>query len=300
MRKILLGLLVAVAAVAAIVVSFASAATVTITIAPTGFVPRNVTITSGDTVTWRNTDTVSHQVVVDGTSCNITILSTQQGSCTFTRTGRFTFREPSRRGGAWRGTITVRAGAGSVTIVARPTTITYGGASTLIGRISTGRSGERVTVQAQPCGSNSFTNAGSVTTTTDGAWTFATRPNKTTVYRARWRNATSPALTVKVRPRVTLRKLTRGRFTTRVLAAQSFAGKVVVFQRFAVRTQRWVRVRFVVLRAGGTVTLPLNPTTLSRATFRARVRAGTRIRVVLGQAQAGTCYVASRSNVVRR
>ena len=66
MRKILLGLLVAVAAVAAIVVSFASAATVTITIAPTGFVPRNVTITSGDTVTWRNTDTVAHQVVVDG------------------------------------------------------------------------------------------------------------------------------------------------------------------------------------------------------------------------------------------
>ena len=297
MRRLLL-LLVAVLGLAA--AAPASSADALITITRAGFAPQNVTINAGDTVTWVNSDTVAHQVVVDGVNCNLTIQPGQRGTCTFTRTGRFTYRDPARRGGAWRGTITVRAGPGGVTIAARPTLVTYGNASTLSGRIASGRENERVTVQVQLCGATSFVNIGTATTTAGGNWVLAVKPSKNATYRARWRTSTSASLMVKVRPRMILRKLTGGRFSVRVLAAQSFSGKVAVFQRYASTTRRWVRVRFVVLRSGGTTTLPLNPTVVSRAVFRSRVRAGTRVRVVLGQTQVGGCYAPGLSNVVRR
>ena len=122
---------------------------------------------------------------------------------------------------------------------------------------------------------------------------------KSTTYEVRNKNTTSTQVAVKVRPRVTLRKLATRRFRVNVLAAESFAGKYVVFQRYSVSRARWVTVRRVVLKAGATVTLPINPTTTSTATFRARVKARLRVRALLTAAQAGTCYAASASNVVR-
>jgi plastocyanin len=303
MKKTMSGLVAAVMLAATLSLAAAvpsSAADAIVTITRTGFVPRNVTINVGDQVTWTNADTVAHQVVVSGVTCNVTVQPAQQAACVFNRAGRFAFREPSRQGGAWRGAVTVRAGPLSVTITAAPATVTYGAATTLSGRVSNGQANERVTAQAQLCGATSFSTLGTATTTAGGNWTFATRPTKNATYRARWRTATSAAPAVKVRPRMSLRKLTRSRFSLRVFAAQSFSGRVAVFQRYATARGTWVRVRFVVLRAGGTTTLPLNPSTVSRSTFRARVRAGTRVRAVLGQTQAGACYVAGRSNVVRR
>ena len=267
-----------------------------ITITPTGFVPRDVTINVGDVVTWRNTDTRAHQVVVERTTCNLTIQPGTSGSCPFRTEGRFTYREPAQRGNAWRGTITVRAAPASVSLTARPQTVTYGAASTLSGAVSTAQPNERLTVTARACGATSFTNVGTVSTTTGGAWSLVVKPLNTTVYQVRWRNVASAQVTVKVRPRVTLRKLTRGRLVVRVAAAQSFGGKVAVLQRYVPATQRWVRVRFVVLRVISTG----SPTIVSGATTRTRVKAGTRLRVVLGQAQVGACYVAGVSNTVRR
>jgi plastocyanin len=272
-----------------------TAADQTITIAAAGFVPRNVTVNTGDTVTWSNTDTKSHQVVVDRTTCNFTVQPASTGTCTFRTAGGFNYREPSQNGQAWRGRITVRAGPLSVTIAPSPSVVSYNGATTLSGSVSNGQTNERVTVQAQPCGVTAFATLATVSTTTGGAWTVAARPAKTTVYQAKWRTATGTT-TVRVRPRVTLRKLTGGRFAVRVSAAQSFAGKVVVFQRLNAVQGVWVRVRFVVLKAmGGTA-----PTAISGANFRARVRAGTRVRAVMGSTQAAPCYVAGTSNVVRR
>jgi plastocyanin len=266
-----------------------------ITITTTGFVPRNATINVGDVVTWRNADTRAHQVVVERT-CNITIQPGDSGSCTFRNAGRFSYREPAFRASAWRGTITVRAAAGTLSIAARPQTITYGGATTLSGNVSSSQANERVRVMAGACGSNTLANVASVDTTAGGAWTLAVRPLKRTVYQASWRNVTSPQTTVSVRPRMSLRKLTRGRLLVRVAAAQSFGGKLVSLQRYNPSTRRWVRIRFVVLRVISTG----NPTIVSGATTRARVRAGTRLRVVLGQGQAGACYAAGASNIVRR
>ena len=41
------------------------------------------------------------------------------------------------------------------------------------------------------------------------------------------------------------------------------------------------------------------PTVISSAKFRSSLRAKLRVRVVLGQAQVGTCYLAGRSNTIR-
>jgi hypothetical protein len=114
-----------------------------------------------------------------------------------------------------------------------------------------------------------------------------------------WKSATSAPLTVKVRPRVRLRKLAAGKFRAAVSAAQSFAGKRATFQRYSPTLRRWVALRRFTLRAAGATTLPLNPTTLSRATFRSKVKRRLRVRVVLPKTQVGACYVAGVGNVIR-
>jgi plastocyanin len=278
---------------ALVVVAPAGTADQTIVISAAGFTPRNVTINVGDAVTWTNTDTRAHQVVVDRV-CSITVQPASTGTCTFRVTGRFDYREPTQNRNAWRGTITVRAAATGVTIGASPRLVTYLGATTLSGAVSTAQANERVAVRAQPCGSTSFAALATVTTTTGGAWTLGARSQRTTVYEAQWRGATART-TVTVRPRVTVRKLTRGRFAVRVSAAQGFGGKIAVLQR-RTSTGRWVRVRYVTLRVmGGTA-----PTVISGANVRVNIRVGTRVRAVIGAAQVAPCYAAGTSNVVRR
>jgi len=285
---VLLGLVAALVAVAP-----AATADRPIVISAAGFTPRNVTINVGDTVTWSNTDTRAHQVVVDRV-CSITVQPAATGTCTFRATGRFDYREPSQNRNVWRGTITVRAGTLGVTIAASPRLVTYLGATTLSGAVSTAQPNERVSVRAQACGGTSFAALATVTTTTGGAWTLSARPQRTTVYEAQWRSV-SARTTVTVRPRVTIRKLTRGRFAVRVSAAQAFGGKIAVLQR-RTSTGSWVRVRYVTLRVmGGTA-----PTVISGANVRANIRVGTRVRAVIGSAQVAPCYVAGTSNVVRR
>ncbi len=285
---VLLGLVAAL-----VVVAPAATADRPIVISAAGFTPRTVTINVGDTVTWSNTDTRAHQVVVDRV-CSITVQPAATGTCTFRATGRFDYREPSQNRNVWRGTITVRAGTLGVTIAASPRLVTYLGATTLSGAVSTAQPNERVSVRAQACGGTSFAALATVTTTTGGAWTLSARPQRTTVYEAQWRSV-SARTTVTVRPRVTIRKLTRGRFAVRVSAAQAFGGKIAVLQR-RTSTGSWVRVRYVTLRVmGGTA-----PTVISGANVRANIRVGTRVRAVIGSAQVAPCYVAGTSNVVRR
>jgi plastocyanin len=274
-------------------------ATRTVTITSSGFSPKDVTIAAGDSVTWQNADTVAHQVVFDKAPCTLTIQAGSSGTCTFRTVGKLTYREPSRRGGSWRGSVTVKAAPTGVTIAASRSRVIYGGSVGLSGAVSNQKAGERVTVQASPCGAATATTVGTATTTTGGAWTLVVKPTKNTTYRARWKSTGSASIFVRVAPRIQLRKLATRRFAVRVLAAQSFATKLGVFQRYSTATRRWVRVRFVVLRAGGAVSLPLPGTMVSKATFRAKVKSRLRVRVVMTQTQVGACYSAGRSNVIR-
>jgi plastocyanin len=287
----------AAALVALAVAAPAQAATVPVTITRAGFVPNPVDIKVGDTVLWTNADTQDHQVV--GTQspeqfASPVLKPSETFAHTFREAGRFRYEDPLVRRPRLRGTVRVEAPAASLTLAASPRTATYGRATTLSGRLSTGASGEKVSLFAQACGTT-FVHVAETETTAGGAFTFGHRPTNNTAYQARWKSTSGATMTVSVRPRVSLAKIGPRKFRVRVFAASSFADKLAVVQRFD-RTRRvWVRVRLVTLRAAGTGT---QPTVVSGVTFRARVSARTRVRILLRQAQVGSCYVASRSNVV--
>jgi plastocyanin len=272
----------------------ATAADRTVTITRTAFVPADVTIAVGDSVTWRNTDTIAHQVVFGQTPCNLTIQPGGSGSCTFRAGGRFNYQDPSQRP-RLRGTVTVTGPRASVTLTASHRTATFAAPVTLSGFVSTQAANEAVVVLGQECGTPAFRPAGAATTTTGGRWTSVVRPRINTVYQARWRMNESSTATVKVRPRIRLSRV-GSRFTARVTAAQSFTGRTLLFQRYRPAVRRWATVKRVRL---GAATTPTAGTFVTTARFRARVRVGWRLRVFLTQTQAGTCYLAAPSNTVR-
>jgi plastocyanin len=274
----------------------ATAADRAVTIASTGFVPRDVTVAAGDSVTWRNTDTRPHQVNFDKAPCNL--MNIQPGasaSCTFRAGGKFNYRDASFPGGAFRGSVTVTGPKTSVTLSPSRKVAPFKAPVTLSGVISSQQTGESVTVSAQECGKTSFTQLGTATTTAGGNWTFTVRPGLNTVYRSRWRATDSPSATVSVGPTLRLTRL-RSRFTLRVSATHGFIGKTVFFQRYRAAVRRWATLKRVTLR---TVRPPVAGTVVTSVSFRSRVRRGWRLRALLPQAQAGTCYVSAASNTLR-
>lgn len=292
MKKIALLIVVATAVA---VVPGSTAATVQVAITAAGFVPNTVTIAVGDTVTWTNADTKSRRVVsTDAPFTSPVLAPTQTFSFTFTKVGRFRYEDPSVNP-RQRGTVVVRRFVNSVTIAAQPKTVTYGRSTVLSGKTSVARAGEKVTIFAKGCRANAYAKVGDVMTAADGSWSFSTKPLDHTTYRAQWGGATSETL-VRVRPRITLRKLAPHSYRVRVRAAESFAGKAVAFQRWNATRKVWVRVRLVTLADTG---LGVAPTVISGKDFRSSISAGKRVRISMSQAAAGACYLANRSGVIR-
>jgi plastocyanin len=273
----------------------AGAADRAVTIAGTGFAPKDVTVAAGDSVTWRNTDTKAHQVTFDKSPCNLTIAVGASGSCTFRAGGKFNYRDPTMPGGSFRGSVTVTGPRTSLTLSSPRKVAPFLAPVTLTGVVSSQQTGESVAVSAQECGKTSFTALGSATTTAGGNWAFTVKPALNTIYRARWRATDSPTATVNVTPKLRLTRV-RTRFTVRVSAAQAFTGKVVLFQRYRASVRRWATLKRVVL---GAAKPPAAGTVVTPASFRNRVRKGWRLRVLLPRAQAGTCYLSAASNTLR-
>jgi hypothetical protein len=188
----------------------------------------------------------------------------------------------------------VAAAPPSLTLKAAPAVVTYGGTSTLSGVLSTQKTGQAVDIQAQECGQTAFKKVASATTTTGGAFSYAAKPTMNTNYQAKLKGATSPSVTVKVAPVLTLKKLALGKFSVSVTAAQSFSGKYVVFQRL--RRLKWVTLKKVTLGTAKTTTAP---TQVTSATFKIKLPAKLRVRSILPAAQAATCYLGTKSKVIR-
>lgn len=286
--------LAAAAALALGALGSATAANQTVTITRTAFTPADVSVNVGESVTWRNTDSVAHQVRFDRVPCSLTIQAGQSASCTFRAGGRYSYEDRTQQP-RLRGTVTVVGPRTSVTLAAGRATSTFAAALTLSGVVSTQATGESVGVDAQECGKTTFTRLGAATTTAGGNWSFLVKPTINTVYRAHWRTSDSATVTVKVRPAIRLTRV-RTRFTARVTAAQSFAGKTILLQRYRAAVRRWATLKRVTLGAAVT---PTAGTFVTSARFRARFRRGWRLRVFLPQAQAGACYLAAPSNTLR-
>ena len=302
--KRLLG--VGLAVVATAVASSAPAATSTMAITRNGYVPKTLTIATGDSVNFVNQDTVAHQVVLKPTTgftcaAGLVIQPGQSSACTFVTVTKYAVSDPNRRTGAFKGTITVNAGppGSALSLTAAPKVAAYGGHVTLSGRLAAGLANQKIEIFAQECGASASTKLTTVTTTADGGYSFVALPRKNTTYQSKYKALSSAQALAKVRPKVTLRKLAPRKFRATVLAAESYAGKFVLFQRYSVSKRRWITVRSAVLRAGSTLTTPINPTSVSTTTFRARIKARLRVRALLTQAQAGGCYAASRSATIR-
>jgi plastocyanin len=264
-----------------------------VVITPTGFNPSAVTIETGETVTWRNTDAQAHRVVVQGTSCNLSLQPAQSSSCEFNTAGRFNYSDPGETGSGFRGTIEVEgAPTRGVTLETTRSIVLFGDSIRLSGTISSRQAGQSVTITVDPAGEPA--RRIEVDTAANGEWSLRTQPRIRTQYTARWRNSTSEVRTVLVRPRVSLRKVGRNTFSVIVVAAESFAGDRVDIRRQRSRTNRsLVTVTRVVLREN-----PRTDTTAQR-TFRLRVRRGFRMRAFLPQAVAGPNYASSQSNIIR-
>ena len=307
MRKLLL-LLIAVAllATAGAVAQRArpaAAASQTVKITHTGYVPTSVSIVMGDSVVFANTDTVAHTVTfktTTGMHCNVPVVPLvippgQSVTCTFSTAGKFNFSDPANNGKNFRGTVSV-AKALTASLTVTPNTVVYGRKVTLAGTLASHQAGQSLQVMGQQCGASASTQLGTVTTGTGGAFSFSTQPLKQTAYSVKAKNLVSSAVTVKVKPRLRLAKVARHRYALRVFAADSFAGKRAVFQRYRPALKRWVAVKRVLLKANST---GVAPTVITSAKFRARIAARQRVRVVLGPRQVGSCYLAGRSNTIR-
>lgn len=286
--------------------SSASATTTTMAITRNGYVPKTLTIVTGDSIVFANQDTSAHQVVLKpgkGFTCTtgLVIQPGESSTCTFRTITKYAVSDPNHKSAAFKGTITVKAGPpGSVlSLTAAPKVLVYGGRSTLSGQLSTGLANQKIDIFAQECGAAAFTKLATVSTTTDGAYTFAVQPRRNTAYEARFRVLSSTQVPVRVRPKVTLRKLAPRKFRVTVLAADLFTGKFVLFQRYSSVKRRWITVRSAVLRAGPTLATPINPTSVSTATFRVKIKARLRVRAYLTQAQAGSCYLRRASPTIR-
>src|SRR5919202_6928616 len=264
----------------------ASTATKTVQIKRSAFSPSTVTIKTGDTVKWTNTDTHNHQVVSNNGSFVSPILGPGKSYAhRFTAAG--TYRYHDGLNSAVRGVVKVTGPPPSVTIGASLPIIVYGQQVTLSGAVSSGNPNEKVTIYQQPYPQASFQELTTVLTTTGGVWQVVLSPSPKilTQYQARWTGRTSITVGVQVRPRIRL-SYRRGRFSTAAQSATSHAGKFVTAQRLS-RFGQWVTLKKV--RLGGR----------STAVFKMRLPKGkSRIRVAMSVNQAGAGYLAGYSPTI--
>lgn len=291
-----------VSAIAFAAVPTAGAATVPVSITTAGYTPKAVAATTADTVQFKNDDTVAHQVAFKptaGVTCSptpFTLQAGQSGTCTFTPAGSYTFSDPAVTGAAFQGTLTVTAPPvpETLTLFADPQEVVYSSKIRMTGELSSKKAGVDVAVLARPCGRSTATKAATVQTTAGGDFVAEPRTARNTVYTVRVGSTTSEEVSIAVEPRLRLGRVAAHRYSLRVFAAQSFAGKYAVFQRF--NGSRWTFVKRVRLQKNSTNILP---TVISSVPFRWNSKKRPKVRAILTQGQAGSCYLAGTSNEIR-
>jgi len=286
MRKALL-IATAVCALAGAGFAVASlSATKTVNIRSTGFAPRTVTVTGGDTVQWKNVDTVNHQVVANnGSFASNSIGPNKTYSKRFDIPGTYGYRDALHP--TLRGAVKVTGNPPSITIGASTGIMVAGSQIHVGGAISPAAVGDMVSIFAQPYGQASFVKMADVQTTTNGVYDFITSPQILTSYKATWKGKTSAVINVAVAPRLTLSHIGSW-FVARAQApAKSFAGRWVYVQRLN-RFGDWVKIRKVVLNRQGA----------KRFKLRGLPNGMNRVRILMSTNQAGAGYIFGTSGTL--
>jgi plastocyanin len=262
----------------------AGLATKSVNIRPAGFQPRTVTVNGGDTVVWRNTDTVNRQIVANNGSFASPILAPNR---TYTRPmntpGTYVYHDTFKP--TQRGVVRVVGPAPSVAAGVSPPIVIAGSAVRISGAI-TPAGVDTVIVYAQPYPMVSWVEIGRLQTGTNGVFEFSHTPTILTSYKVAWRARESAVVRTAVAPRLSLVKI-RSWFVVRARAAKSFSGRWVYVQRLN-QFGQWVSLRKVFLNRQSTQRFKL-------PTLRTGV---SRLRVFMTTNQAGAGYVFSSSSVL--
>jgi len=281
MRKLLIALVALLTALGAAVA--VGAATTTIQVTKNGFTPKTVTATAGDTVTWHNSDTKSHQVVADNGSFASPVLAAGQSwSYTPSKSGSFGYRDSYAT--THTGTLKVNAPPASLTLGSSLSTVIYGSATQLNGQISNQLSNQPVTLSAQQYG-KSVQSVQSTTTQSSGTYIFGVTPTISTTYTAHYTVSNSNPVTVNVAPRVGFGRSGRT-FIAKVTSDLSYTGKYVMVQKKN-KVGGWYTFKRLYLGDS------------SRATFASHLPKGNyTLRLYLPASQAGLGYVQSTSRML--
>ena len=182
-----------------------------------------------------------------------------------------------------------------VTIGARPAVIRWASTVTLFGRVAS-QTEEDITIEAKSCaGPQQPFREVAFPHANGGTWSFETGASSNTTFRAKWGEAVSSTVTVRVRPSITLSHRFSHRYSVGVRGVVPFWRKHVVLQRYNRRTGAWVDVRRIVLTEQGAAGFSI----WTSAGFRLVVPKGTLLRAVLPLSQARPCYAAGFSNLFR-
>lgn len=284
-------LALATAACALAVAGFAFAgltANKTVLIKSTAFSPKTVTLNGGDTVTWKNVDTVNHQVVANnGAFASGQIGPNRIYAKRLDTPGTYAYHDALHP--VLKGTVKVTGPAPSVSIGASTPIAVFGNAIHVGGAVSPAAVGDTVSIYAQPSGQASFIKIADVQTTTNGVYDLITPPQLLTSYKATWKGKTSAIVTVAVQPRLRLQHI--GRWFVARAQPSKYGGHWVYVQR-ANRFGEWVSLKKVVLNSQSATRFKLRnlPHGLNRL----------RIFITTNQAGAGYFHGASPSLSFRR
>jgi plastocyanin len=241
MKKLILTL----AAGAALAVAGpAGAATKTINIYGSGFSPKSVTITEGDTVTWVNKDNENHQVLADKGQFVSPILR-PKGAFPFTFRAAGTYTYSDELHPKLKGTVIVKGAPPTLTLAASTAYAVAGDKITLTGTVSNHKAGESVTIFYQPYPLPNPIQRTVVLTTTGGVYSFIVAPGILTSYQASWKGAFATPTTVQVQPKLTLGR--NNGWLVHAYGNGGFAGRDVQFQRLNTATGQWVTLKKVML-----------------------------------------------------
>jgi len=261
-----------------------SAATTSVKIVSGAFQPATVTVGSGDTVEWTNTTAGTHQIVSDdGIFASGALAPGKSFSFTFKAAGKYPYHDGLHP--LLKGSVTVNGPPPAVSLAAGLPIVKYGGSTTISGKVSSGDANESVVITARTAG-GSTQSVATETTGAGGTFSHTVSPTIETTYTATWKGASAQPVTIHVRPKVRLARLSRTRLFAKVSSTISYGGHFVYLQR---RTSvGWVTVK----------RLNLGPQ--SGRLFKApHVRGIRTYRVYLSIDQAGAGYLDSYSNTVR-
>jgi hypothetical protein len=165
--------------------------------------------------------------------------------------------------------------------------VVYGKQVRISGLLRGGPDGARVTIYVRRYGRSTFSPVSVVDIDARGAWSFSFEPTARSWIQARSAELTSPTVTVRVTPRLTLMRR-GGNLFARAVAARSFRGRHVWLQRRSRGV--WRSLRRVVLDDPPRRFQVLLP------------RGVSRFRVALPRGQAGPGYepTVSRPVLLRR